>query len=149
MTQKITLILTLHMMGLMACESKDDLACTEIGCNSSVALTFVGPDGEEVAGLSGTVGSDMLMTDGIEFDCVAEEFGDFYMCEGNTVTFFIEEGGFLEGAESLFVDVNSDPYMVNTEIVLEWVESTPNGEDCPPVCYNSEAEISMDRANPE
>jgi len=130
----------LSLIVLTGCD--DAKYCTEIGCMNGFTLTFVGPSGEDVANVSGSISSNMMSTDSIAFDCSGEGSGEDYYCDGNSVTFFLED------MDTVFVTADSDPYMISTEVSLDWEEATPNGEDCPPVCYNASAEVSMEMASP-
>ena len=119
---------------LFACE--ENTFCTEVGCLNGVTAVFLGPDGEEVHGVKGDVNID---GQSISFDCT--NGGDEYICEGNEVVFFVEEGE--DFSYNIFMD---GPYMGQGEESIDWEESTPNGEECPPVCYNASIEIYLDRS---
>ena len=124
----------LLLFTMFACEEND--ACTEVGCMSGLTVTFLGPDGEDVSGLQGqvTIGSRS-----ISFDCSVE--GEEYLCEDNEVFFFAEEGESF----SYDISVNAGPYMGQGQEAIAWEESTPNGEECPPVCYAGSIEVYLDR----
>ena len=126
------------MLGLivmmLACGDKG--ACTEMGCMSGLTVSFLGPDSEPVNNVQGTI---TIGGSSISFNCTEE--GEEYTCQDNEVFFFVEEG------DSLSYNVSMEgPYMGQGDVSVSWEEYTPNGEECPPVCYDASVEVYLDRS---
>jgi hypothetical protein len=109
-------------------------SCTEIGCISGLLLNVTDANGEPAELLSGEVVVDgTVMT----FDCATEENVEY--CSDGLVMLSIEQGDFVE----YNISIPRGDFAFG-EYETDWAVSFPNGEKCPPECYNDEIEIVLE-----
>ena len=130
------------MMGFYtACDTAK--SCTEVGCLNGVTLTIYDYLGEPA---EGAYGSLMVHESNYEFDCREGAENDA-LCEGNTVTIFIDDSALLpDEAVYLYTANLSDAEGASGNGTLVVEESYPNGEECPPTCRNAFLDVEMELA---
>ena len=101
-------------------------ACTRIGCESGLSVTIRGDRGGDVtvkvASAEGVVRE--FQCDGDARDCTAF-FGGYMPDDNVTITVTKQEGSVVRAVPVTYRDVQ------------------PNGEDCPPVCRQGQAELTL------
>ena len=111
------------------------LACTEMGCMSGLTLNVTDADGAPATLVRGTVTVDGTETD---FDCAIDD-NVAYCGEGGSVLLMVGEG------DTVSYSLESpDGSWATGELEPEWSISYPNGEECPPECYNAAADIVLE-----
>ena len=122
------------------------LACTEIGCVSTLTVHVNGAGG--AIGLSG-----MVTVGGRSFIVTCDEpTTNEAQCDGSDLTFQLPDGiGGGEVVWSLSADGaaadtgghGGGSYAGNGTVTPAWGSSTPNGPDCPPTCWEGEATVEL------
>ena len=122
------------------------LACTEIGCVSTLTVHVNGAGG--AIGLSG-----MVTVGGRSFIVTCDEpTTNEAQCDGSDLTFQLPDGiGGGEVVWSLSADgatpdtggQGGGSYAGNGTVTPAWGSSTPNGPDCPPTCWEGEATVEL------
>jgi hypothetical protein len=120
------------------------LACTEIGCISTLTLHVTG----SAIGLSG-----MVTIGGRSFIVTCDDpTTNEAQCDGSDLTFQLPDGsGGGEVVWSLSADGaaadtgghGGGSYAGNGTVTPAWNSSTPNGPDCPPTCWEGQATVEL------
>ncbi len=125
------------------------LACTQIGCVSTLTVHVNGAGG--AIGLSG-----MVTVGGRSFIVTCDEpTTNEAQCDGSDLTFQLPDG--IGGGEVVWslsadgaaVDTadtgghGGGSYAGNGTVTPAWGSSTPNGPDCPPTCWEGEATVEL------
>ena len=120
---------------LSACGQIGEM-CTQIGCMSGISLSIYDSYGSPVSGSYGTI-----TVDGTEYtyDCnTADQLS--VICDEETVLLLVEEG------ESIVYSINFADESASGETQLDFEESNPNGDDCPPTCYYASITVELFRS---
>ena len=122
---------------LIGCEEAK--TCTEIGCMNGITFNIMDSFGEPAITTHGSITIDETE---YTFDC-REESESTVICGEGTVFLAIEAG-----ANFSYSIYGGDTESGFGEGTLNFTESTPNGEDCPPVCLNASISVELGRASP-
>lgn len=123
--------LPLVLIALHGCATA--ISCTEIGCVNQLTLHISTDSGDPVTEPTGTV---TVGETTIDFDCATT--GVDYSCTGSDVSFnFAGEGGEVQYEVHIQYYVGAGPDRP------DWSVSQPNGEDCPPTCYEGELDVVL------
>ena len=118
---------------------EEEKICTEIGCVNGITFNVVDSFGEPAIA---THGSIIIDETEYTFDC-REESESTVTCGEGTVFLPVETGETF--SYSIY---GGDTESSFSEGTLNFIESTPNGEDCPPVCLNASVSVELGRASP-
>lgn len=135
----LRLLLVLPLLTI-ACDSGTG-ACTEIGCTSSITLTITDANEDAVTDLAGTV---TFGDHTFNVDCAKGANNDEQVtCEDGVITILVRHPA---TDQEIAVDMsNADGMTCTAEgVVPEWTTDYPNGEDCPPVCMNTDFALAID-----
>ena len=138
-------LFSLAILATTACDLEK--SCTEVGCINGITIEVYDADGEPSQSAHGTFS---IMSSGMEevltfdFDCREADSGA--LCSDNLVTFVLDDPAAIP-ADAMYL------YTINTNEVesfsdsgnLSFEESTPNGDDCPPTCFDMQLEATMER----
>ena len=143
---------SLPLLLLCACDAFPPVACTEIGCSDGLTIELNAREGAftpgtyTVAAVS-DVDEACSFTIGGADDC-AEGAG--CVTESSCEAGFVLETGddqvvFLLGSpDSLTLTVDRDGEILLEETFApEYVETQPNGKNCPPTCRNASAAFEL------
>lgn len=126
------------LLFLLACDPPT--ACTQIGCDNTLAIRVVTEDEQMVVGLVGTITIGETTYD---VDCTGTSSPEV-RCDDDAIRVTVTEDQVdLEVGIDLFRD---DGYGAATSFTPTWTSSQPNGPDCPPVCWQGEAGVAADFA---
>ena len=138
--------LFLSMMLATACDPNK--ACTEIGCMSGITVSVYdsyGAPSDSAYGTLSIVSDSMDEPLSFDFDCREADSGGA-LCSDNTVTFIIDDAEALPDDAMYLYTINTNEVESFSDTGdLIFTESRPNGEGCPPTCYDMQLEAEMMR----
>ena len=114
-----------------ACQS--DVSCTAIGCVDGVGIDLGQLDGTDPLSIS-------IDADTTHYDCEASLQSNAGNCAGTPLTLYSNNGSYslrLEGAHPKTLTIvisQSGREILNETVTPAYVQSQPNGPDCPPTC---------------
>lgn len=115
--------------------------CTLIGCAGGVTIEFpqLPPGGNYEVQLSLPSGETKTLRCGEETNQVAFEM----VCSENEVFFALPND--FPPPDTIMVTVTLAGEKVSREFSPEYEKFQPNGEDCPPICYNATIQFQLEK----
>ena len=113
-------------------------ACTEIGCTDGVSIELQDAAGQPLEGLSGTLTFD---GQALAFDCGDDTGGGNdpgVTCLGGSIWLDLATPDTIDYA----IDYEGATH--TGQVSLDYEELQPNGPDCPPVCEQASATITLE-----
>ncbi len=127
--------------------------CTEIGCTDSLVIQVIRAD--NMAFLSGSYKFKVLLPDYSEYwiECYLAYTEAGLSCSTGDTSFIYAELGIggqtiwiqvLYAPESLMLTIESNGYKIGERTIWPaYEELFPNGDDCPPTCWEAEETMAV------
>jgi hypothetical protein len=129
MKTKLLGVLTLVLVA--ACDP-GGTACTQIGCDDQLTLTFVNENGDPITDLAGELEFDGQT---LAFDCGDPDGSSTVHCDGNQLTVYA-------APSQITIAATGATHEAYKTVSATYETVQPNGPDCPPTCKQATETVS-------